>query len=116
MLLQTHEAANRDEVRRIAAVMDMGEPIVQLCQFLTMSHPRGRLTFEQIKPLLAKIEDDQFEGALVQMGRYFLGGLLRGDSRNSALLFKRIDALTFPCETYDKKLHFYAVIGRMLAG
>jgi DNA polymerase-3 subunit gamma/tau len=112
ILQAVHDAPNRDEMRRIIALMDDKEPLVEVCQQLLQG--KG---WEVLRPILARIEDDSFADASVGAGRYLLAALMRCESGDKARrVWQLINALTFPTETYDRKVAFFAAVGRMVWG
>lgn len=111
ILLAVHDVADREAVRQIITTMDAGEPVSQICQMLL----QGKASWVTVRPLLAKVEDDQFEGALVHTVRYMIGAMMRAsDDRQTQRLNEYIQALTFPSETFDSKARFFAAIGRCI--
>ncbi len=77
----------------------------------------GRPSFLKIKPLLEAIEDDAIEGAVNQISGYVVSCMRKAKTDAEALRFwKLLDVLTFPTETYDKRVAFYTKLGRMIWG
>ena len=113
ILQVVHDAETREEVNRIIALMDASEPLIELCQLLL----KGQTAWELVQPLLAKLDEDDFENGLMGAGRYIATVLMRTSNQAAAeRAWILIDAMTFPTTTYDKKVHFLSAIGRICFG
>lgn len=111
LLLALHDAPDRDAVRQIISTIDAGDVMTQVCQSLL----RGKQTWASLKPLLSRIEDDAFDAAIAHLGNYLVSIICRTDDiRLANRAAELITALTFPTDTYNKKLQFYAAIARMV--
>jgi DNA polymerase-3 subunit gamma/tau len=112
VLLRCHDAVHPREVGSVAATLDDDtNPLIRLCQVLS----RGKPSWDAIKPLLASIEDTQYDTALSTMGRYFIGVIMRStDFRATSHIAEYLAAITFPTETYDKKVQFFAAMMRII--
>lgn len=112
LFLAVANTSSREEARQIVSEASTGDAITQVCQLLLRG---GKPTWANIKPLLARIEDDAFDAAISHLGNYLVSVLVRTDDVKVSLrCAELILALTFPTETYNKKLQFYAAIVRML--
>lgn len=111
LLLTLHDATDREEVYRVSGLIELSEPIRELCQLLLKSP-----SWQQIKPVLARIEDADCEKAVNFIGRYLIMVLAnpRTNDVGAAKIFETIKAITFPTETYDPKLRLYTIIGRIV--
>lgn len=111
ILQAVHDAPSRDEVRRIIALIDASEPLIELAQFLL----RGGSDWNVIRRQLERIDDDDFEHATVHLGRYLASAMLRSEAEQQARrAWTLLDALLFPTVSLDRKASFYAAIGRVL--
>lgn len=113
LLLAVHDAVSADAVRDVIASMDTGEPVVQICQLLLKSG--AQTSWKDVQPLLAKIENDEFDAAITHATRYMISCLMRANQDSHASRINEyIQALTFPSETFDSKARFFAAIGRCI--
>jgi DNA polymerase III gamma/tau subunit len=111
LLAALWDAQTREDVNRVVSLGHAGEPLIAIIQALMQG---TGVAWERISPFLERIEDDQFESAMVQAGRYIIGALNKEKNGAKAQkLFTLLNALTFPTDTFDKKLAFYAALGRM---
>lgn len=111
LLLAVSHAPDREAAQQIFSEASAGDAMTQVCQLFL----RGKPTWASLKPHLARIEDDAYEAALSHLGGYLVSALIRTeDARIAARCGELILALTFPTETYNKKLQFYAAMVRML--
>lgn len=99
--------------RQIISTIDAGDTAADLCKLLLSGKPH----WDKLRPYLNRIEDDTFDAALGHIGNYLVGVICKSTNigtvtRAGELLL----ALTFPTETYNKKLQFYAAITRMVQG
>lgn len=109
ILQAVHDAPSREEVRRIIALTEETDALINLCRYLIKPKPQ----WQQIAEFLAKIDDADYENASTLAGRYILTVLLAEKQMQRAhALWALIDAFVFPAATYDKKLAFVAAIGR----
>jgi len=113
ILEQIHDYRSRDEARRVIDLVEASDPIIELLQHLLS----GKKSWKQIRALLARLEDSDFEAAAIIAGRYIAGALVRCEEEKAAAsAWALLDALLFPSSTYDKKTAFLAAVGRMLWG
>jgi DNA polymerase III gamma/tau subunit len=113
IIQQIHDAPNREEARRIITLIEASDPMIELLQFLLS----GGKAWLRIRPLLARIEAEAFEGAEIAAGRYISGALMQAnDEPRARRIWQMLDALIFPSSTYDKKVAFIAAIGRIVWG
>lgn len=111
ILQAVHDAASRDEVKRIIALLDDSDAIMKLAKLLVS----GQGGWEAIRKELARIGDDEFEDASIPLGRYIATVMVKEENPARAKrLWTLLDALVWPTTTYDRKVAFYTAIGRML--
>jgi DNA polymerase-3 subunit gamma/tau len=112
ILQKVHGCTDRAEVQRIIDLGEAGDAMLDLFRAIV-----GRKGWGMIKPILARIDDDEWEGASIAGARYIMAVMIKQEKEEESIrLWKLLDALCFPCETYDRKAHFYAALGRMLWG
>jgi DNA polymerase III gamma/tau subunit len=111
ILQAVHGCQDRDEVRRIIKLHESTDALKDLMQALLKG-----ATWDRLKVLLEQIPDDEFEEALIPMGRYIMGAMVKADKDKASDYWRLLDALTFPSQTFDPKARFYAAFGRMLWG
>lgn len=111
LLLTLYDATDREEVYRVSGLIELSDPVRQLCQLLLKTP-----TWAQIKPVLASIPDADCDKAVTFIGRYLMTVLVnpRTNDNGASKIFETIKAITFPTETYDPKLRLYTIIGRII--
>lgn len=113
MLQAVHDAPSRDEARRIIALVDDSDPLIEIFRHLVS----GKKSWLFVQRLLARVDDDVYAEAHIQAGRYFATVLVgTGEDKTARMVWKLMDALMFPSETYDRKAAFIAAVGRMVWG
>lgn len=113
IMQKVHDLRSRDEAKRVLAIIEAGDPLIELLQHLIV----GKSSWIRIRSIMERIEEDVWEGAGIIAGRYIMGALLRAEDEKAARrIWQLLDALVFPAETYDKKAAFVAAIGRMMWG
>lgn len=114
ILQMVHDCADRDEVRRIITLMDDSAPLIELCGHLIQ---KGKPSWLKAKSLLERIEDSEWEEASFAAGRYIAGAMMRARTEEEASrAWEVLNALTFPTDTYDRKISFYTALGRIIWG
>jgi DNA polymerase-3 subunit gamma/tau len=104
---------DRNEINRILALIDAEEPVIKLCRLMI----DGAVTWDKVKPVIAAIDDHEFEAAQMIVGSYFAKVMVNGENeRKSKRAWQFLEAITFPTSTFDRKLAFLAAIGRILWG
>lgn len=105
------DAPSREEVSRIINLFDTSEPVIDLCKYLV----DGGREWDKLKGLLERIEDDEWDRSHILICRFIAAAMMRAKSAEAAKkLWSMIDALTFPVETYDRKVAFYAALGKIV--
>ena len=98
---------------RIIALTEASEPLIELLQYLIA----GKRSWAQIRTILARLDDEDWEQQSIEAGRYIAGALMRAtDDKQAARIWQLLDALVFPAGTWDKKIAFIAAVGRMMWG
>ncbi len=111
LLQSCHDAPSREEAKRIIALQEVSEPVMDLLRDIVS----GKRQWSLVRPYLDKIDDDQFAGLVEQAGRYLANGLIREENEQRAqAIWRALDAIVFPTSTFDKKSAFIAAIGRLL--
>lgn len=104
---------DEEEASRILALPMKGDPIFELCQYLA----KGGRSWVIVKPLLDKMDDDVIDGAVPILGRYMTKAMKGAkDDKSAQRYWKIIDALAFPTDSWDTRVRFYAIIGRIIWG
>ena len=113
LLQAVWDAPSMAEASRIIELQDGSEPLLELCKHLV----GGQLNWEKCKGYLSRIEDGEWDNAGLLIGRYLASSMLKAnDGAGAERIWKLLDALTFPVETFDRKVAFYAAFGKMLWG
>lgn len=113
ILQSVHGATDREEVKRIISLMEAGEPLVDLCRSLLNGNPK----WTTVRPLLMKMDDEDFRDAAGQAASYCAGAMIRSEGEQQAQHAHEIlVALTFPTETFDQKAKLLTAIGRIVWG
>jgi DNA polymerase III gamma/tau subunit len=114
LLQKVWDAPSIDEARRIIDIFDQSEPFNDLCKALVMT---GGAPWPKLQPLLERIDDEEWEKAHIQVGRFLAACMKNAKKADEAQRYwSMLDAFTFPVETYDKKVAFYAALGKILWG
>lgn len=113
MLQAVHDAPTREEAKRVIALVDNSDPLIEVLRHLV----EGKKSWIALQRLLARVDDDVFAEAATQAGRYLLTVMLRTtEEKQARMVWKLLDALVFPSETFDRKAAFVAALGRMIWG
>lgn len=113
LMQKVHDLPTRDEAKRVLALIEAGDPLIDLLQHLIA----GKESWKVMRAILERIEPDAWEDAATIAGRYIMGALIRAeDEKSAARIWQLLDALVFPSNTYDRKAAFVAAIGRMIWG
>jgi len=111
LLQSVWDTPTREEVRRIVSLIDAGQPLIALLQILL----RGKCTWRQARDLLSRIEDHEFDDAVIAAGRYICAAMIRSEDEKSAqYAWSILEALTFPTMSFDRKTILYTAVGRLL--
>jgi DNA polymerase III gamma/tau subunit len=109
------DAPSLAEASRIIQLQDGSEPLVEMCKYITNNVEA--LSWAKFKGFLDRIEDGEWDNASLLIGRFIVGAMLRTSEQEKAgALWRILDALTFPIETHDRKVAFYAAIGKIIWG
>lgn len=112
LLQAVRDAPNKEEVGRIIALFELSEPIIALCQYLVSA---SQYDWPKIRAFLEAVPDGEWDNSTVLIGRYIAGAMMKAKKREDAeRLWKMIDAITFPVETFDRKVAFYAALGKII--
>lgn len=114
LLQVVHDAEDVAEARRIIALNEDSDSMIELLRYLTS----GKRAWEQVQPLLQRMRDEDFgEEVIIGAGRYLQTVLLdTKDSKKAEAVWLLMEALLFPAATYDRRVAFTTAIGRMLWG
>lgn len=113
ILQSVYDADSREEVSRIVSLLDASNPMIELMQTLMKSAP----TWSMVQPILARLEEADFESGIIPAGRYVAAALMKTKSdKEAARYWAILDAMTFPTTTYDRQVHFLTAIGRLFFG
>lgn len=111
LLQSVHDAPSRQEVKRIIAIMDAGDPLHDLCKMLVDGKD-----WKLVQPALARFAaEGDFQQASIMVGGYLTAVMLNAkEERSARRAWMLLDALVFPANTYDPKASFCAAVGRMI--
>lgn len=113
VLQAVHGVGSREEVARIIQLQEASAPVIEVVQMLL----KGSKSWGAVKPLLAKIGDDELASGMVEIARYIMAWMVNAktdkDAERSWIL---LELLTQPIGAFDAKTIFYAAVGRMLWG
>jgi len=113
ILQQIHDYKSRDEAKRVIALVEASDPLIELMQHLVS----GKRSWKQVRAILEKIDAGDFEEAALPTGRYLLTVLTRTDDEKKAqAIWQLMEALLFPANTFDRKVAFVTAVGRMIWG
>jgi DNA polymerase-3 subunit gamma/tau len=104
-------AKTREEVKRIINLIDAEEPIKELCRLMI----EGKVGWDKVQPVLTAIGDNEFETAQLMVGGYFAAVMMNAATeRQARRAWTFLEALTYPTNTFDRKVAFLTAIGRTL--
>jgi DNA polymerase III gamma/tau subunit len=111
MLESVHNLDSREEVKRVLTLqMQDGDPMYDFA--VQLVNGKG---WPVLAPILAKLEDEDFENVNIMVGRFLISNMARAkDETGAKRAWKILEALMFPAATYDRKAAFYAAVGRAL--
>lgn len=106
-----HEVDDPEEVDRIITIVTDDDPAIQIARLLLAGKP----TWSLIKEQLAKLEDNDLEAAIPAIARYIANAMHRASNEKAAArAWEILNALTFPINSPDPKVVFFAFVGRYL--
>ncbi|MBO0736278.1 MAG: hypothetical protein J2P48_06880 [Alphaproteobacteria bacterium] len=112
LLRACFNAPSLEEAQRIIAIECGSDPTRQILQLLT-----GVTDWQEIRPLLARIDDTQFNDTFLGSAAQFLAGRMQNENETSARrAWEVLAALLYPQNSHDPKAVFYAAVGRALWG
>lgn len=105
-----HAAKDKNELSEIIArVESENNPAIKLCNFLM----KGGANWRAITQLLNEIEDE--EAAIFDMSRYLAGAMVKSEEQQAKEIYRMLRSFT-ETNTWDKRIHFYTAIGKILWG
>lgn len=111
MLQVVHDAPNREEVRRIIQLQEMADPTLKLMQAVVS----GKASWKTVQDYLKNIPDDEYEEMSIIAGRYIAAAMISSDhSEKAERLWRVLEAFVYPTQTFDKKVAFIAMLGRIV--
>lgn len=111
ILQSIHDAPTREEAKRIVALLDDSEPVLELLRHVVS----GKRSWKIIQTELEKMGDEDFGSLATSASRYIANAMIKETNEEKAKnLWHLLDALVFPSSTFDQKAAFFAAIGRML--
>ena len=106
-------AETREEVKRIITLHDPTDTVYKLCQLLAT----GKKGWQPVQVLLDKMTDDEIAAAVPLLGGYISSAMRKAETEEQAKKFWTIlDAITFPTQSWDPRVTFYAIVGRIIWG
>jgi DNA polymerase-3 subunit gamma/tau len=106
------DAPSREEASRIISLQESSEPVSDLAKYLVKGGP---YKWDIIQPILARIPDEDWDGAYIQIGRYIAGAMMNSKKQEAATKqWELLEALTFPVNTVDRKVAFYTALGKIV--
>jgi len=113
LLERCYDAPNRAEAKRIISLIDVDSDLIGEIVGLII---QGRCTWAVMQPLLSRLDQsiDSYEGIMIPLTRRIIGALLKETGPQKARhLGNMIEAFTFPTQTFDPKVQFYAAMNRI---
>lgn len=106
-----HDVDDPDEVERIITVQSDDDPAITIVKMLLA----GKAAWPQIREQLARMEDNDLDAAIPSIASYISKAMHHATNEKTALrAWEMLEALTFPANSPDPKVVFYAFIGRYL--
>jgi DNA polymerase III gamma/tau subunit len=111
ILESCHDAKDRDEARRVIALVEESEPFLEIMRHLAS----GKRVWKFVQTELAKIGEEDFDSLATSAARYISNVMLKEQTDERArAMWGLLDALTFPSSTFDRRAAFMCAIGRMM--
>lgn len=111
LLDATHDLDDPDEVERVISIVTDDDTAIQIAKMLIA----GKASWNLIKEQLAKLEDNDLDAAIPAIARYIANAMHRATSEKAAArAWDLLNALTFPTNSPDPKVVFFAFVGRVL--
>lgn len=111
MLQAVHDAPNREEVRRIIQLQEMADPTLKLMQAVVA----GKASWKIVQDYLKNIPDEEYEEMSIIAGRYIAATMISSEhSEKAERLWRVLEAFVYPTQTFDKKVAFIAMLGRIV--
>lgn len=118
MLEAVHDVDTVEEAMRVISLLEANDTLLDLSRALLSGDRRNpQARWGVIKPLLARIADDEIETAAIAVGRYMASAMVKAETPAQAeRAWQILDMLVAPTESWDRKAIFYAAIGRVVFG
>lgn len=106
-----HAVTSRDELSKIIMEVESDiSPAVELAKYLL----GGGRAWKHISQLLKDIKGDE-EAAIFDISRYLAGALVKSEEQQAQEIYRMLRSFT-ETDTWDKRIHFYCGIGKILWG
>jgi DNA polymerase III gamma/tau subunit len=106
-----HNAKDRNELSQIILQVESDDnPAIKLISHLM----RGQKNWKGVSQLLAEIDGNE-EDAIIASANYIASRLVRSEEDQAKELYTMLRAFT-ETETWNKKIHYYTAIGKILWG
>lgn len=113
LLQSCYDAPSKEEAQRIITLLEPSEPIMDLLRDIVS----GRATWPVLRTHLGKMEDEDWDALASTAARYLATTMLGLENEQRAMsVWRLLDALTFPTNTFDRKAAFMAAMGRTIWG
>ena len=113
LLQACHDAPSREEAQRIIDLRAPTEPIMDLLRDLV----KGQSSWAVVRKHLSKMEDEDWDTLAATAARYLAVAIVGEENeKRAAEIWRFLDALTFPTNTFDRRASFVAACGRMIFG
>lgn len=106
-----HSCINKEELNKVVEGIDSDEnPAIKLAKALL----KGVRHWKAISQYLEALDGEE-EEAITMMSRYFAAALVKSEEEQAKEIYRILRSFT-ETETWDKKIHFYTAIGKILWG
>jgi DNA polymerase III gamma/tau subunit len=106
-----HACASKDELSKVVEDVDSDDnPAIKLAKYIL----KGGRNWKAISQHLEQL-NGQEEEAIFTMSRYFAGALVRSEEAQAQEIYRILRSFT-ETDTWDKRIHFYTAIGKVLWG
>ncbi len=105
-----HACTSKSELSKIIESVDSDDnPAIKLAKYLL----KGGRSWKAVSQYLDEVEDEK--EAIFAMSRYFAAALVKSEEEQAKEIYRILRSFT-ETDTWDKKIHFYTAIGKVMWG
>jgi DNA polymerase III gamma/tau subunit len=105
-----HTLQSREELSKVISEVESDDdPMIKLCQYWLS----GGRSWKAVSQLLEKVDDE--DAAITNAARYLTGAMKRSEEPQAQEIYRMIRSFV-ETTTYDKKVHLYTAVGKVMWG